>query len=330
MRTGLDGRYTAALAEDPLTNLIYVQRCDTGRTSVHIPSKRIPANAAYDIDILERTISVLVKTDQGPVEGASTTFAPVKNEDAGGVGIYYPSEERLTNAEGQAVLENVPADKPIVVCARHAGYPRTCTGSLSIATLQSGKVTVVLGRTSLQGKVAGHEGTGIIAFVDRSGRITEQATLSAGGEFELERPHLPEEHIVYASSRRPLTVWPGLPRLEQGASLILTPPAGPSRSFVVSVPGMTTRSGFLGIWVDDRYIPLDILLFHHDHRGLDALVERDRPVRIVDVAETGAITVSFAPELPRGGAFADPFTLPEYAGAARHRVRGPELSIPAQ
>jgi hypothetical protein len=43
------------------------------------------------------------------------------------------------------------------------------------------------------------------------------------------------------------------------------------------------------LWVGGRYVPLDLLLLHHDQRGLNIVPEGDAPLRFTDIAETGVL-----------------------------------------
>jgi hypothetical protein len=77
-------------------------------------------------------------------------------------------------------------------------------------------------------------------------------------------------------------------------------------------------------------VPLQLLNFHEEQRGLDCIAHRDRPVQIKDVSETGPISVAFGSPDPSAKDFVDVFALPQYAGVKRHAVTGTEVAIPAQ
>jgi hypothetical protein len=323
------GRYTAALSADPLRNPVRVALCGERRTSRFIVEKRIVENAPYDIALDERAVAVTVVDRSGRrVRGAMVTFAPLSSRAGEEPSIHYVSAEEVTDAGGRALFAHAPSDRPLVFCAERDGYVRTCSGAVSIADAE--EVTVTLDGALLRGRIAGHEGFGLVAFVDELGRMTEQAPVRADGTFELRQPHADREYVIYASSRKPLTLFPRAPVPGDDGVAVYPLPAVPVRSFSVSVSGMRTKGGFVGLWIGGRYVPVELLAFHHDHRGVDVLVERGRLVEIRDIAETGAIGVAFVPEVASTGPFVDPFTRPEYANVRRYPVIGAAVTVPAE
>lgn len=103
-------------------------------------------------------------------------------------------------------------------------------------------------------------------------------------------------------------------------------PLAPARSCTITVTGAS--SGFLGVWVGQRYVPLDLLVTHHDWRAVDILVTAGRPVRLTDIGELAPISVAYAPEQPPTGTeFVDPFTVPPFMNAERFAITGSQLSI---
>ena len=320
------GRYTAALAADPSTNLVEVELCADGRTITYIPDRRIAENAAFDIDIQERPLRVTVVSRNVAVPAAAVRFAPVKTI-GGEPSPYYSSESSLTDEKGQVTFAGVPIAKPLLVCATHRAHKESCLGPLTPAQIRSGEVVLALEPGALRGRVAGHEGTGILAIVSSRGLVAEQAMLSPDGAFAFDRFPAGDDYFVYASSIRPLTVLP-IPARKEG-ELLVTLPAAPVRSFRVTVSEMPTDEGYIGVFVDGRYIPLDLLAFHHDHRGGDVILQRGGSLMVRDIAATGAITVAFAPDIPAGGRFADPFTLPQFSNAPRQPVVGTAVVLTA-
>ncbi|HYK01817.1 MAG TPA: carboxypeptidase-like regulatory domain-containing protein [Thermoanaerobaculia bacterium] len=332
-RSDSTGRYDAALAADPLGNLIRVVLCADGRTSTWIPDGRIAENSAYDISIMEEELAVTVldASSGAPVKGASVTFSPSASTDPAEQTIHYTSAAEITNEAGRAVFANVPAGRALVVCAAHDAYAPACGPRLSPSDVRKGKATVSLAGAVRRGRVIGHDGVAIVAFVDETGQVIEEAPIGAEGTFSFQRVHTGREHVVYASSSRPLAVLPIPTDALHPEELVLTLPAGPVRSFTVTVQGMRTSHGYVGLWVGGRYVPLDLLAFHGDHRGVDVLVRRDRAFPISDIFETGPITVAFIPDLPAApGPFSDPFTRPEYRGLRRYPVSVAAVNIPAE
>jgi hypothetical protein len=331
-RSDSTGRYDAVLAADPLTNHIGIVLCADGRTLTYTPEERIPENSSYDITVREQELvaTVVDATSGAPVSGATVTFSPYVSNTAG-QSIQYTSAGLSTDAEGRAAFSNIPSGKALVLCATRESYVRTCGERMSPSDVKKGKATISLVRTLSRGRIVGHDGSGLIAFVDELGQVTEEASVETGGTFSIQRVHTPREHVVYASTSRPLVLLPITAEALSGDELVFTLPSAPLRSFAVTVQGMSTKNGYVGLWIGGRYVPLDMLVFHGDSRGEDVVVERGRAVVIRDITETGPLAVAFVPDVPQApGPFVDPFTRPEYRSVRRYTVAGPAMTIPAE
>jgi hypothetical protein len=185
-----------------------------------------------------------------------------------------------------------------------------------------------LERTPFQGRVVNHAGHGIVIWVDRAGRETEESQVTAENRIFFRVKHGAAEHVVYISDQRPLTVVP-MPLDWQGTSdLVLTLPASPVRSFRISAPAMKASSGLVGLWIGGLYVPVDTLAQHQEMRGKDVRIPRGQSLEIKDIAETAPIAVAVAPEGNASGDFVDPFTTPAYSGVPRQPVRSMEVVIP--
>ena len=316
-QSGDDGRYTAALAGDPRTALIRLQSCKDGRLLTFIPHERMNPNAAYDIALRLLTRRVHVADKNGaPVVDAGVSFAPIK--DAAAHTAFYFTPPKPTDEDGVVTFDDIPADENINICARKRGYRNVCL------PMPQGSEDVTLRLTSLAqtGTVLNHEGQGFIAAVDPHGRMTEQVTVAEDGAFGFAAVHAPPEYFVYTAPHRPLAVLPIDPSAKE---LVIALPSAPVRSFEVSVPAAKDNT-WLGLWIGNAYIPLQMLAFHEDSRGLDLQPRPGRSVEIKDVLETAPISVAIA-EAPPSSEFVDPFILPQYAGVVRHRVTGARVTI---
>lgn len=321
------GAYKAALSADPLNNLIRLVACENGRVFTVIPEQPIERNAAYDIDVGVTTLAVTVVDNRNaPVADVSVWFAPLKRVDPDGTAVFYSSPPQMSDFRGRVSIADVPLNRPLLVCTKHEQYLRKCANPLTLRVGGDNTLTLRVERAVLRGRVVGHEGFGIIAWVDNSGRLTEQTTVDASGTFSYKGAHDRSEHIVYTSGRRALTVIPAVAPSPTSSELVVTLPSVTWRSFRVTVPSMETGSGFVGIWVGEWYVPLQILAAHQEMKGLDARVYPGRPLLIKDIAETGPIAIAVGRERP--GDFVDLFVLPEYAGVTRHRVTSTEMVIP--
>jgi hypothetical protein len=322
------GRFTAALARAPQSVAVRVATCADGRTRSWIAPEALAENSELEIDITEQALVVTVQGKGGePVIGARVSLAGRTSEQDDGV--QYISPDETTAEGGRAVFATAPRDQVLSFCAEHESYIRTCTAPIPVSEVKSGKVKIVMDAPAARGRVVGHEGRGGLDFVDELGRVTEHVMVASDGRFNVQHRHGEREHLVYASTHKPLTVLPHVPVSGEG-ELIVTLPAVPVRAFTVTIADMETESGYLALWVGNRYVPIDTLVFHHDSRGSDVVVQRGRPVEIRDIAATGPIAVGFVAEIPIPGPFVDPFTRPENLNVRRYPVTGTAVVVPAR
>lgn len=312
-----EGRYTAALAGDPRTALIRLQTCNEERVLTFIPHERMNPNAAYDIAVRLLTRRVHVTDRNGmPVADAGVSFAPVK--DPAGRAAFYFTLPKPTDAGGTVTFEDMPAGETVDICAQKRGYRNACV------PMPQGNddVTVLLTPLAQTGKVLNHEGRGFIAAVDPRGRMTEQVVVAEDGTFGFAAVHAAPEYLVYTAPRRPLAVLPIEPSANE---LTIALPNAPVRSFRAIVPAVKDNT-WLGLWIGTAYVPLQMLAFHEDARGLDLQPHAGQPLEIRDVLESAPLSVAVA-EAPPSREFVDPFTLPQFAGVARHRVTGASITL---
>jgi hypothetical protein len=322
------GTFHAALAADPILSKVTVRPCADDRSFRYILRSRIQRNEVLDIDLRAGSLDVAVVDEQGvAIAGAAVRFAPVKELAAGkDVGSYYVSAEVGTDEKGHAGLV-VPTDLPLTLCATHPDHLPRCNDPMMPADTRTGTAEIRMDSVRFRGRIEGSLGDARLAWVDPAGRLTEAVTPEATGVFAFRIRHSLTEHLVYVSDQKPLTVFP-MPADWQGSSeLILTLPAAPVRTFRVTVPAMKAKSGYVGLWVGNLYVPLQQLAEHLDRRGIDLLVLRGRALVVKDIAETGPISVAFAPEDPVAREFVDPFTTPQYAGIRRYPVTSSEVVI---
>lgn len=324
------GMYWAALAADPLTNLIRIVTCEEGRTLTHIPKERVIPNAVYDIDLKHTALHVTVVNNQHqPVAAAQVHFASVKEVGAQGPVLFNndPSLAQRTDAAGQVTLSGAPVEYPVVICAAHEKYVAKCSEPLSPKQFIAKDVFLQLDAFAFRGKVLGHDGVGLMALVDPFGHVTEKVRLATDGTFNFKNTPQHVHHLVYASDRRPLFALRIPNEWRSSNEIAITPPAVPSRSFSVSAPDLQVDSAFVGVWIGDLYVPLEVLVYHQNSRGHD--VEITKTVRLVfqELTETGPIMIAIAGLSPTYSVFVDPFTLPENLNVLRHSVTGAHVII---
>jgi hypothetical protein len=317
-----DGRYTATLAADPRGNQIQIEPCGEKRTLTFIARAAPALNSVYDIDLRMVTFDVQV-TDSGhrPVPGASVHFSPMKQSGE----VYFGSSSKQTDADGRTSFDDVPEDFLVSVCAKQKQFLTKC-GRFDLTKLGDHPATLELDPAGMRGHVEGHTGQGSVSIVNPAGVETDEAQLDADGTFLFRASHQSPEYLIYVSDARPLTVVP-LP-LVAPADLAIKLFNAPIRSFTVSAPDMKTEDGFVGVWIGNMYVPIQVLNTHMELRGLDSMLHRGQSLQLRDIAETAPISVALGVPDPAAKDFVDVFTLPQYAGVVRHRVQGPTLLLP--
>lgn len=323
--TDAAGHYRAALASDPSVNLVRIVTCADGSLDTYVPDEPFERNGVHDIDLDRVPVAVrVVSAATGrSVAGAKVRYSVVKEIQPQGPSFFYSSEAVPSSEGGLATFQRVPGNSRIAVCAEHDAYERACTAALLVKNIQ-GPVTLRL-TNGRGGKVEGHEGFGIVAFV--AGReVTEQVELRADGSFNSSKTHHHPEYAVYAGERRPLAVVP-LPLATPDPFLVIQLPRVPARSFAVQARKMKAARGLIGIWIGDLYVPVQLLAYHQDVRQSDVFVVPDKRLTVRDIAQTGTISVAVAAPLPESGPFVDPFTLPEYISVKRTVVTADVVDV---
>lgn len=318
------GSYTAVLTGNPRGDVVRIEPCAGGSRIMHRPEEPAAENSAFDIDLrTNQFTATVVDPQEARVSGASVNFAVVHSSTGG---VQYHSDPVLTDAAGRALIAHAPAGKTVIVCAEHAGHQRTCSTPRAVNDLAKAGVSLRFEPVAVRGRIAGHRGRALLAWVDPGGTVREQVAIADDGRFAFRKQHPAGSYLVYTSTSRPLTVLPS-PLAGSVSGVVIELPNAPVRSFAVTVKS-AARNGFIGVWIGGRYVPLDLLAFHHDHRGFDITAKPNRPVYLRDLAETGPITVAFAPEELNPGPFIDPFVRPEYLNLERYPVTGPTVVIP--
>jgi len=323
------GRYTASLAASPLSNNVRVELCGSDRWFDHFPDESIKANSPHDIDLRVRSLTVHVADPRNrSLKDAEVSLCIVKwfaDDGVTPLACRHSYPAGISDEQGELVVD-VPADLPVQVCATHKGFSRQCGMAMQPDALADARTLIRFDPAGLRGRVENHSGQGMLTFVAPSGLTTEDVQLDPDGSFVTRLRHAPPEHFVYASSTRPLTVLP-MPVLASD-ELNVTLPHAPVRRFTVTVPDMTAKTGFVGVWIGGLYVPLLTMDFHETARGIDSMLYRGQSVEFRDISETGPIAVAFgAPPDPAAAQFVDIFTLPQFAGIEQREVRGPDLKL---
>jgi len=324
--TDHDGRYTAVLAASPARHAIQILFCEREGSYLHVVPVAPAPNGRYDIEIPDTELQVEVtdKNSGKSIRGAEVHFGAQNDRGSS----HFVSSRQTSDEEGRAIFMFVPTKYPLVICARASGYQRKCTEPLQFKRSErTPKVTLALEK-GFVGRVIGHTGNGLVAFVTPLGNISEYIVLRDDGMFEYKPNHSPMEHLVYASERFPLfatRVDPDQRPLEIALS------SRPIRAFqvVVKSGGARETEGLIGLWIDGLYIPIDILLIHQGYRGQEFEVATGGQTFFRDVLETGPITVAWAPDIRRTKPHSpfELFVLPEYQNITKYLVSGPVVTI---
>src|SRR5206468_4294583 len=136
-------------------------------------------------------------------------------------------------------------------------FGRKCSGPIDLKELGARAAVVQFDPVGMRGRVEGHTGEGTVTIVGAAGLVSEEAQLHDDGSFLFHGQHVSPEYLIYVSRIRPLTVLP-LP-IVPAAELVIEVPAVPARIFTVSAPDMKADFGFVGVWVGERYVPLQVL-----------------------------------------------------------------------
>jgi hypothetical protein len=314
-----DGTYNAALVADPHNSPVHIEPCDAARTLTYIPQKAPTINAPFDMDLRLASVTVQVLDPQHrPVSAASVGYAPIRQVTPQGIDPYFRSTRKNTDDAGHVFFDDVPQGFAVSICARQPRYLQKCD-TFDLPKLDGQPAVIQFDPVAMRGHVEGHTGQGYVTAVNPGGVAAEAVPLDPDGNFLFQRPHAAPEYLVYVSSARPLFVL-SLPLIAPPDLTIQVPTAG-VRTFTVSAPDLQAQFAFVGVWVGGRYVPLQTLNEHMEMRGLDSVLHRGNSVQIPAIAETEPITVALGVPDPTAKDFVDVFTLPQYAGVARHPVQ---------
>lgn len=322
------GSYTAGLAANPRKNLIKVFVCGSDQPLTVVTDSEAEENRPFDIAVNRGDVRVSVTDAETgrSIDNATVSYAAVKSSDGPEPVAYYISEP-VTAKGGSVKFDDISVDKPILFCAGAPLYVRRCSAPVEPERLDGGQVTVTLEAAGLRGTLVGHEGSGVLYVVNGAGNVLEEVAVAGDGSFEVSRRYEGDQYLVYVGVTRDLAVLELPPSGSTEESELRLPlPVGPSLSFEVRVTDMTASSGFVGLWMGGRYIPLDALALHSEYRGRDVRVQRGVALSIVGISARAPVYVAYAPEM-EGPTFRDPFTLPQFAGIARTPVEGRSVTL---
>jgi hypothetical protein len=321
------GAYQATLSANPHGNLVRIVACAAGKTMTYVPAAPIEENRAHDIDLELAALAVrTVDADTNkPVSGAAVRFQALREITPHGPIVHYSSPAVTSGESGRAAFDDVPAKQRVLLCAEHEAFERGCSEPVVATDVADRTVTLRMKKAARRGRIDGHEGTGMIAFVANMS-VTEEAVVAPDGSFPVTKPHRYPEYAVYVGERRPLSVLP-LPLGDPNPDLTLTLPRARVRTFTVTAPPELSTRALVSIWIGEHYVPVAILTYHQDMRAQDVFIKHGRPVVFRDVAETAPISIGIAREPAPAAVFIDPFALPEYAGMKRTRVASDTVEI---
>jgi hypothetical protein len=326
-RSDSRGSYSATLSADPKSNIVEVIPCSTGRAIDYVPHQPVIENSRYDLSLDTRQLEVTV-VDRGnnPVSGVEVVFGAIKKlaseEDTQ---LFYRSPSRVSNEAGRVTMADVPTNEKVLICGSHPSLSKTCSDPVSVGDLSDNSFTLVMGASAIHGRVVNHQGTGTIALVSWEGQIIEDVLVAPDGTFSLKSAPVASSYFVYTSDRRPLSAFPLPLNWDQPSSLNFVASTTSAAPIHVHISGEGKR-GYVGLWVGDLYVPLQVLAREEDYRGNDIVAMPGQTVTIADIAASAPLFVAFAPQ-KEGAVFVDVFTLPEYRTLRRTAVIGDTVNV---
>lgn len=330
---GETGELHALLGRPPLANLIDVRACDGSFRYVHIATEPPTPNQRLEIEVPVTSVSVQVSdaATGAPVTGADVRYVVIKSmkDEAA-----YYSRTAMTDESGKAVVEGIPPDRELIVCARKEGFDRNCiTTPFELKTDEAKELTLSITRAVTQaGRLAGVTlpvRLGRLFWVSREGVVLEKTDVREDGTFAYRMRHDAPVSVVFASASHPMAVFPAAPLADRAAMLELHVPRGPSRSFEVRIPASAGRGGArLGLVVGGVPVPTEAYIHHQMYQGLAPDIVAGRPVFVREIAGTAPISVRFGPDPDdvtfAGDAFANPLLASAFPEVA---VLGPVVEL---
>jgi hypothetical protein len=244
----------------------------------------------------------------------------------------YGGSRGETTAEGSLNVRDVPAGRPLRLCASAAGFLKACRELELRETPSPDPIELKLERGN---RYFGRSAVipAEIYVVDGAGRDIARISVEDDGTFSFTLP--PEERPEYAvivSPTTPLFVQALPPSAEE--AITIAAPAAPARSFHVDVPQTRPAEHWiLGLWIGSRYIPRTALMTFESMRNHAMMLNAGTTFDVTDIFETEPIFVAAMAHPcqtmligdPRCG---DPFPLPQYRSLPRVRVVGHRVTIP--
>ena len=303
------GVFTAFLPAQPWNNVVAVRPCAGDAIYDYVADSIAPGTTlAIDLPDTETTVKVS-EPDGKPVAEAIVRVSLMKGD---------PSDGRaagghvLTTSKTGVAQTLLSSDQWVTICAEKKEYQRVC---LQPARFTDREISIVLKRsaTVFTGKLlVDAPATGRIAAVNPAGIVTEQTHVSAEGEFTFLTPHTADDYLVYLSPFHPLAVVSGLVWTNDETLEIALPGVPIVQSAVHLGDACSQESAVIGLWMDGRYIPLDLFAAHQSSRGSDVFLGHGRTLVVAALAAQSA-TVALGPDTAHmTGLIGDPFVLPEY------------------
>lgn len=327
--TNEHGEFAAFVPQDPGTWPAQLVACDDTFRYKHAPEER-QAGTPYNVDIPMNSLSVTVRDAMSgsPIAGARVRYALTEDETERNV---LSAESQTADDLGIATFETLPAQRKMHVCATFRGYDRACAPMLTLKNDEQRSLALSLVRDkSKRGRVLGLKiEIGRVFWINEVTGLTSEVCavpMGADGAFNCKVAHTPEEYVVLASTNQPLMVVPRT-NIQLGDEIIINVAPPPAlRSFDIVIESNDTEKRFVTLSIGGRIVPLNAFIFHMNNRRRGSEAAKGRPVRVIEVADAGPITVhalAFSRLVPGEQRYADLFSLPEYSSLIQRQVARP-------
>lgn len=301
------GAYIAAFTRLPGAQPMRVKPCDGSAMYFHVPEDAPKENAAFDIEIPNNRVVVeVVDAATGkPVEKAGVSYAaPIKGSERGA---QFSMSAGKTDEKGRVTITTLLPKKTLRICAMHAEYDFACTDDFEIAETEEKQLRVALSKVVLRDGRVHAPGVSTIVWSGSAGE-TERVRTNAEGRFKYKKPHGVGE-IVTVSTAAGFFAVPQ-PPLEEGQAFEIAVPAGPRRTFEVTLASTARDAAMFTIALGDLVVPHDGFSQHLIQREQQPALRPGSTTVVHDVIETGPISVIVAPlsflrstSSPRGWVF---------------------------
>lgn len=282
------GRYTAFVADSPVTGAVMVEPCDDSGAYWFVPEPPPAENADFDIELPSNQVDVEVAdaaTGQPVKDAAVSYMAPREGTSHA---LHFSVGGLRADERGRVRVGPLAPGLTYRVCVRHDDYEHACSDGFQLRADEVKSLRIPVTRlVKRTGRViAPATGLAMISWHARDG-VSETVRTDSQGRFTYTRPHaageivtISSEHFFYAFVQ---------PEVKEGQPFEIRVPAARARTFEVHAK----REGTLTIAIGELVVPREALAQHLLRDGQEPRLGRGASRIVRNVLETGPITVLF-------------------------------------